>query len=203
MLDGRGLPAAAAADAGAQPEVEPADPFGADARKSALHSLSGSRCTCPVCLAAKQRRDFAESGSHPHSESYCASQPGCHSWDDVPSYFDILDYGADQVFNGGARYELFGVNPGTASWMVLPLADRNQESVEAGLKLLHAPNENLSRVTIRSDNAPELTGAIEEVSNMSPTTPYRPNSNLAERGVQTYSDLLRVCLLYTSPSPRD
>ena len=53
-------------------DVVEAEPYNAEARlealHSAIHSASGKRCTCSLCQAAKQRRDFAESLSHPHNE---------------------------------------------------------------------------------------------------------------------------------------
>ena len=62
----------------------------------------------------------------------------------------------------------------------------------AAFKNLHGPNEDISKLTITTDNANELTAAIENVSFSLPTTPHRPNSNKAERSILTLSDLLRV-----------
>ena len=91
----------AVADAGAVEEAENADPHHVETRMLVLHSHSGNRCTCKICAAAEQRRDFAEAGSHPHSEDRCATTPGTHSFGDVPTYVDSIDYGAAQYFNGG------------------------------------------------------------------------------------------------------
>ena len=84
-----------------------------DARQLALLSHSGKDCRCAICLQPKQRRDFAEAGSHPYSEDRCAVTPGLHVFSDVPTDLDTINYGAVKYFNGGARYDLFGLNPGT------------------------------------------------------------------------------------------
>ena len=62
------------------PELEELDPYQVEHSKLALHSLSGHRCTCPACATAVQRRDFAEAGSHPHSEHICQVTPGAHQF---------------------------------------------------------------------------------------------------------------------------
>ena len=77
----------------AEHEQAEADPYAVEARKHALHSLSGTRCSCHICSKAKQRRDFSERGSHPHSETTYKNTPGLHSFNDSPSYFDTIDYG--------------------------------------------------------------------------------------------------------------
>ena len=66
--------------------VAEADPFHAEARLEALHSASGQRCSCSLCQAAKERRDFSESLSHPHNEQACQQTPGLHSFNDLPTY---------------------------------------------------------------------------------------------------------------------
>ena len=75
-------------------EAREDDPHHVDVRKIALHSHSGSICRCPLCLSAKQRRNAAEVGSHPHGEEKCARTPGLHSFSDLPTYLDFVDYGA-------------------------------------------------------------------------------------------------------------
>ena len=61
-----------------EPELEDLDPFRVEQSKQALHSLSGYRCRCPVCVKAKQRRDHAERDSHAHSEARCQTTPRLH-----------------------------------------------------------------------------------------------------------------------------
>ena len=89
------------------------DPFAVVARKEALHSLSGSPCVCEICRAAKQRRDRAEVGSHPHGQERFQHEPGLHSYEDSPTYYDTVDYGTEASFTGGCRYDLFSSNPAT------------------------------------------------------------------------------------------
>ena len=110
----RGLPAVAAAaaiapgedqDALQVPELEE-DPHAVDAARLALHSLTGAKCSCPLCLAGKQRRDHAQRLSHPHSEVVASTTAGCHGQDDMPTYFDSIDYGSSQSYLGAARYDL-------------------------------------------------------------------------------------------------
>ena len=89
-----------------QPAAVEADPYAAAARLEALRSESGSRCQCATCKAAKQRRDYAESLSHLHSEQKCRITPGLHSFNDLPSYADTIDYGDNAFFNRNARYDV-------------------------------------------------------------------------------------------------
>ena len=131
-LAGRGLPGVGE-DADAVPELVAdegqvaADPHNVESAKAALHSLSGYRCDCPLCRSGKQRRSFAEAGSHPHGEQARAQIPGCHGFGDAPSYADLIDYGSSQQFNGGARYDLFAVSPATGSFLVAPVCDKREE----------------------------------------------------------------------------
>ena len=88
-----------------EPALEDLDPFRVEQSKQALHSLSGYRCRCPVCVKAKQRRDHAERDSH--SEAKCQTTPGLHQFLDFPTYVDTIDFGGNQFSCGGARYDLF------------------------------------------------------------------------------------------------
>ena len=185
----RGFPAFAEAAEEDEVEGQEADPFAVDTAKLALHSLSGYKCGCPLCLAGKQRRDHAQRLSHPHSEQVARTTAGCHTQNDLPRYFDVIDYASQQAYTGGARYDLCGVNPATGVWMISPIASKNQPTIEAAFKSLHAPTEDLSKLVIRPDRAGELVAAAEAVGAFAdPTGPHRPNSNKAERSV--YLDFL-------------
>ena len=82
---------------------------------------------------------------------------------------------------------MFGINPAMGSWMLAPLPSKHQEHVEAALRTLHAPGEDLSKLIMRSDRAGELVGGIRAVEAFAdPTGPHRPNSNKAERGILTF-----------------
>ena len=76
--------------------------------------------------------------------------------------------------------------------MVQPVTNKNESTMLAAFKSLHGPNEDISKLTIRTDNANELKAAIETDSFADPTIPHRPNSNRAEQSILTFSDLLRV-----------
>ena len=96
----------------------------------------------------------------------------------MPTYFDVIDYGGDQKYNGNCRYDIFGVNPSTGCWMIAPSPSKTQEHVEEALKSLHAPGEDLAKLILRSDRANELTAGVRAVGAFAdPTGPYRPNSN--------------------------
>ena len=178
------------------------DPYAVDSAKAALHSLSGHPCSCPICIASKQRRKYAKRLSHPHSEQVAATTPGLHTQSDMPTYFDVVDYGGDQKYNGNCRYDIFGVNPSTGSWIVAPSPSKSQEHVEEALKSLHAPGEDLAKLVMRSDRANELTAGIRAVGSFAdPTGPYRPNSNKAERAILTFSDTLRVHFIQSGLPP--
>ena len=84
------------------------------------------------------------------------------------------------------------MNPATKTWLVVPTPNKPQDTIASALKSAHGPNEDMSELIIRSDNADELTSAIEKTSSSDPLTPHRPNSNKAERSILVYSDLLRV-----------
>ena len=140
---------AAEADADSDADEVQQDPFAVESSKAALHSLSGHPCSCPLCLAGKQRRQHAKRLSHPHGEQVVAQTSGMHSQDDLPTYFDIIDYGGNQAYTRDARYDVFGINPATGSWMLAPLPSKHQEHVEAALRMLHAPGKDLSKLIIR------------------------------------------------------
>ena len=194
-----------AEEADPQPVVPPAavldgdaveaDPYNAEARLADLHSASRKRCTCALCQAAKQRRDFAESLSHSHNEQACQQTPGLHSFNNLPTYVGTIDYGNNQFCNGNARYDLFGVSPATKTLVVVPSPNKQEDTIASALKSARGPNEDTSKFIIRSDNANELTSAIEQTSFSDPLTPHRRNSNKAERSIFVYSDLLRVWFL--------
>lgn len=114
--------AGAAADGHAE-VADDADPYAVESRTKALNSHSGKRCNCAICLQAKQRRDVAKAGSHPHSEDKCAPTPGLHGFTDMLTYLDAIDYGAQQHFISGARSELFDLNRGTGGWLLALLTD--------------------------------------------------------------------------------
>jgi hypothetical protein len=201
------VPSVGEADAaalGGAEEAENADPHAVDARQLALHSLSGKDCRCAICLAVMQRRDFAEAGSHPHGEVQCASTPGLHGFADVPTYLDTVDYGAARYYNGGARYDLFGLNPGTGGWLLQPFqpfTDKKESTMHAGFKAMHGPSEDVYKLFIRSDNANEITGAVERDGFAFPIVPHRPNSNRAAHAISAFSNLLRVHLLKSRFAP--
>ena len=104
-------------------------------------------------------------------------------------------------FIGNARYDLFGVNPATKTWLVVPIANKQEDPIASALKSAHGPNEDMSKLIIRSDNANELTSAIERTTFSDPLTPHRPNSNQAERSLLVFSDLLRVWFLRSGLAP--
>ena len=81
-----------------------------------------------------------------------------------------------------ARDDLSVVNPPTGCFLVAPVCDNREGTIEQAVKSLHGPNEDLSKMTIRSDKANELN-AGESVGFSDPITPHRPNSNKAERGI--------------------
>ena len=177
-------------------------PFHAEARLEALHSASWKRCSCALCLAAKQRREFAESLSHPHTEQRCQQTPGLHSLNDLPTCIDTIDYGNNQFFNGNARYDPFGgVNLVTKTWLVVPIASKHEDTIASAIKSAHGPNQDMSKLTIRSDDTDELTSAIARTSFSNLLTPHRPNSNKAERSILVFSDLLRVWFLRSGLAP--
>ena len=172
--DHRGFPAAVEAQAEVEAEAKAANGAGADVasvanededngdefhveqRKSALYSLSGYKCTCPLCAQAKQRRNFPLSDAHPHSEATCRQTPGMHGYSDTPSYFFLVDYGPDQWFCGQARYDLFGFNPATNAWLCQTVKDKSEATCLASCKSSHGPSENMSKLSIRRDNANDL-----------------------------------------------
>ncbi len=113
----------------------------------------------------------------------------------------MVDYGASQLFNGSARYDLFGFNPPTGGWLIQPVADKREATVAAAIKMMHGPSEDVSRVFIRSDGAHEIIAAIEQEGFAMPVAPYRPNSNRAKRAILSFSDLLRVQFLRSGFAP--
>jgi hypothetical protein len=94
------------------------------------------------------------------------------------------------------------VNPGTSFWLVQPITSKSETAVAAAIRSLHGPKGDMSKIEIRSDNANELVNAIESSGSFSnPVTPYRPNSNKAERSILTFTDLLRVHFVKSGLSP--
>ena len=75
----------------------------------------------------------------------------------------------------------------------MPIADKTQDTIQNALKMLYGPDEDFSKLWIRSDGAKEISAAAENAGASSmPTTPHRSNSNIAERAVQTFEDLNTV-----------
>ena len=74
----------------------------------------------------------------------------------ILSIFGVISFSV-----GGARYELFGVNPGTNFWMAQPITSKSESAVAAAIRSVHGPNEDMTNLEIRSDNANELVSAIE------------------------------------------
>ena len=72
--------------------------------------------------------------------------------------------------------------------MLQPITDKREYTVRAGLKCMHEPAEDISKITVRLDNADETTAAIETDGFSDAVTPHQPNSNKAE----VYSDLQRL-----------
>ena len=58
-------------------------------------------------------------------------------------WFFRCAYGAVQYFNGGARCDLFGFSPGTGGWLLQPLTDKREQTVQAGIKALRGPAEDV------------------------------------------------------------
>ena len=148
----------------AEPEAEgrqQLDPHAVDARKEVLHSLSGSPCDDNICRAGKQRRNRAETGSHPDGNERFRHEPGLHSLSDSPTYYDTIDYGKEVSFTGNCRYDFFGINRATGTWLCMPIADKTQDTIQDVLKMLHGPNEDFSKLWIRSDGANEISAAAE------------------------------------------
>ena len=86
--------------------------------------------------------------------------------------------------------------------MIAPSPSKSQDHVEEALKSLHAPGEDLAKLSLRSDGANELTAGVRAVGAYAdPTGPYRPNSNKAERAILTFSDMLRVHFLQSGLPP--
>ena len=79
--------------------------------------------------------------------------------------------------------------------MLQPITEKHESRIRAGLKFMHGPAEDISKRTIRSDNANEIKAAIETHGFSDPVTPHRPNSNKAEQSIMTFSDLLRLHFL--------
>ena len=111
-------------------------------------------------------------------------------------------YGKEISFTRGCRYDFFGINPATGSWLCMPIADKTQDTIQDASKMPHRPDEDSSKLWIRSDSANEISVAAENAGASSkPTTPHRSSSNIADRAVQTFEDLNTVNFMRSGFSP--
>ena len=96
-----------------------------DNMQLALHGADGKPCRCPVCLRVKQRRHYAKSESHPHAEARIRRLPGAHTFGSIATYSDTIDYGPEANFMQGARYDLFGYDVSTSTFLTMPMRDKS------------------------------------------------------------------------------
>ena len=90
-----------------------------DAASLALHGADGRPCRCPICRRVKQRRHYAKAESHPYAEAKVRRIDGAHTFGTIACYFDVIDYGPEAAWLQGARYDLFGFDVSTFTFMCL------------------------------------------------------------------------------------